>query len=341
MQYNQGGGVIYSLRNAMEMFIKARTSPWPAITIAPFSPFTRTPSCDDRPSAVDLNRPASPTIRMQLTSLACIGGLLALSAATMTEERLLKRDLYIIGNASEYVNEMCYPLYVNDSRPADLDGGVAWLADSPFPCEQELYIEAICQANGTTAIDYKAEQDCFCGSSYWDMMEACSNCFFVHGFPRGPGDPVAAEASWVKSLSRAECTPATPTQPFSSILTTSTLSGTMTELIITLSNDQFPSQTAVSNYYTSTAPVSVGQITGSATARATTRPVQTGDVVGSVYVTVLSGTAAAAALSSADAAASSAEASAAASTSTKANSSARLGTPFSLAIALLVTALLL
>ncbi|RDW85309.1 hypothetical protein BP6252_02899 [Coleophoma cylindrospora] len=280
---------------------------------------------------------------MQLTSVACIGGLLALSAATRTEERLLKRDLYIIGNASEYVNEMCYPLYIGGgSQLAEPNS----LVDSPFPCEQELYLEAICQANGTTAIDYKAEQDCFCGSSYWDMMEACSNCFVVHGFPETSSDPAAEEALFVSSLSRAECTPATPTQPFASLISvTPIVSGTMTELIITLSNDQFPSQTAVSNYYTSTAPVSVGKITGSETARATTAPVETGGVVGSVYVTILSGTAAAAALSSADAAAASsyasAAASASASASTKANSSARLGTSFSLATALLATALLL
>jgi hypothetical protein len=55
--------------------------------------------------------------------------------------------------ASEYLTRMCSPFFLNI-----LTTHVS-LANSPFPCDQESYLENICLANGTTEIDFLAEQE--------------------------------------------------------------------------------------------------------------------------------------------------------------------------------------
>lgn len=170
--------------------------------------------------------------------------------------------------AGEYLTRMCLPLLSNTTRSNELhlsiDGLIASLAYSPFPCEQQLYIETICEANGTTEIDFLAEQECLCGGAFWEAWLACSDCYFAHGEQRGTP---AEAASALSSLSLAECTPSPPSQPFSNLLPVPNITSAELAPPISLGTDRFPNNTAVSNYFTVTQSMTPGQITGSATGR--------------------------------------------------------------------------
>jgi hypothetical protein len=65
--------------------------------------------------------------------------------------------------ALEYLGRMCSPLSTNSTRTIELNiSGLELtpsLANSPFPCEQALYLVNACTANGTTEIDFLAEQE--------------------------------------------------------------------------------------------------------------------------------------------------------------------------------------
>jgi hypothetical protein len=104
--------------------------------------------------------------------------------------------------AGEYLTRMCMPLFSNTTRSNELhlsiDGLIASLAYSPFPCEQQLYIETICEANGTTEIDFLAEQECLCGGAFWEAWLACGDCYFAHGEQQGtPAEAASALSSSV------------------------------------------------------------------------------------------------------------------------------------------------
>ncbi|PQE34102.1 Collagen mcl1 protein [Rutstroemia sp. NJR-2017a WRK4] len=179
---------------------------------------------------------------------------------------------------AEYLSLMCYPLLTNVTRRIELDrqnvslaGQVASLANSPFPCEQADYMLQICSANGTTPIDFLAEQECLCPSSYWDAVRGCVDCFLAHGYLNQTKDE---EYASISSLRSAECLATSPPiQPYSNLLYTTALN-VSTQLYgpdDAIGTDRFPNQTAVSNYFTSTGTNmwTVGTITGSATARLT------------------------------------------------------------------------
>lgn len=173
--------------------------------------------------------------------------------------------------ASVYLTSVCYPLYSNSTRRIQLKLSVSdiipSLAFSPFPCEQSLYLQQICIANGTTVNDFLAEQECLCQGSYFAMSSACNDCEMAHGYQVYTPAEASARAS---SISVAECAPTPPFQPFINLLggyiniTSASLSPPLT-----LGVDKFPNMTAVSNYYTGTVSPTPGSITGSATARLT------------------------------------------------------------------------
>jgi hypothetical protein len=81
---------------------------------------------------------------------------------------------------------MCYPLYSNSTRTIELglsiESEISSLANSPFPCEQEMYMGIACRANGTTELDFLAEQECLCGGAFWEAMEGCNDYYFAHGY---------------------------------------------------------------------------------------------------------------------------------------------------------------
>ncbi|KAL3417496.1 hypothetical protein PVAG01_10506 [Phlyctema vagabunda] len=171
----------------------------------------------------------------------------------------------------EYLSEVCYPNLNNQTRRAELhlsaNDLLPSLGSSPFPCEQMLYLNTICTANGTTEIDFLAEQQCLCNGAFFDVMAGCDACFFSHGSQASTPEEAS---STVSSLSSAECSPSPPFQPYSNLLPPVSRIN-ITELSfrpsLTLGNDQFPSNTVVSNYFTPTRSIAPGEITGSATAR--------------------------------------------------------------------------
>ncbi|KAJ5125477.1 uncharacterized protein N7443_008547 [Penicillium atrosanguineum] len=179
--------------------------------------------------------------------------------------------------ASQYLEKMCYPNLSNATRGTSLQLSTneiaASLARSSFPCEQEMYIEAVCTANGTTPIDFLAEQECLCTGGYWEAVRGCNACNYAHGYRGSPSISAAAfehsTASYVSSISAAECHVSPPYQPFSNLLPTVNITSLYDSPSITLASDRFPNNTAVSKYFTATRSMTPGNISGSATARLT------------------------------------------------------------------------
>lgn len=108
--------------------------------------------------------------------------------------------------------------------------------------------------------DLEAPKECMCGSGsgYFDMLYACNNCYKVHG---GTENSEYYDVSAFSSASKVFCS-ATPATIWLDVLATileplatATSSGT----------DLFPSQTAVSDYFTGTLETKLGEITGDAT----------------------------------------------------------------------------
>ena len=169
--------------------------------------------------------------------------------------------------AAIYLRQMCSPLISNFTRgqsaPNDLASAIA---NSPYPCEMALYMRGLCIANGTSPIDFLAEQQCLCNGDFFEATLVCDSCMFLHGDTRQ--SPEVA-SSYVSSLSMAECSPNPPYQPFTNLLPQLDATSIRNSPSLTLGVDKFPNNTEISNYYTSTKPWTVGEITGSATARLT------------------------------------------------------------------------
>ncbi|TGO66160.1 hypothetical protein BELL_0976g00040 [Botrytis elliptica] len=167
-----------------------------------------------------------------------------------------------------YLYQMCYPNLANISLLVGSNGAekrLQIMANSPFPCERSNYIIYACLANGTSPIDFLAEQECICPSSLWELETACTDCYLAHGYQNITREESDASIS---SLSQAECT-ATPVQPFTNFFSGVDASQALTTPDVVLGSDRFPNQTAVSNYYTGNTAWTIGSITGSATARLT------------------------------------------------------------------------
>ncbi|KAI5198605.1 hypothetical protein E4T39_06713 [Aureobasidium subglaciale] len=149
-------------------------------------------------------------------------------------------------NTEEYIQEVCFP---NTTSPIP-------------PCQQIINIESACQPNGTAPLDYSAHQQCMCNGGYFPNWSGCLNCEYVHG-TRSEAVAQANEAI-ISSASSAFCT-GTPTAVFASYFSSisdespQTATGAATTL-----SDQYPSQSAVSLYYTASGNQGVGAITGSA-----------------------------------------------------------------------------
>jgi len=150
----------------------------------------------------------------------------------------------------DYILSMCFPPKV----PA-----VPLI--SPYPCVVYSVLDELCSANASSRpSDLLYEQKCLCDGVYFDVMKGCTNCLFVHG--EADDDP-SDTASLISSLSAAECNAGQPTTPFSNLWPDTR---TVLPPAITSVKDQFPNNTAVSNYWTaSRSPVTSGALTKSAT----------------------------------------------------------------------------
>jgi hypothetical protein len=107
-----------------------------------------------------------------------------------------------------------------------------------------------------------------CNGSFFTEWPYCLQCLYVHGL-RSQRD-TAFYNSVIASASGQLCGQPTPTADFQNIF--SKIQATLAQPTTgsTVSSDQFPSQTAVSLYYTASGPIGPGAITGSATAATAT-----------------------------------------------------------------------
>jgi hypothetical protein len=129
----------------------------------------------------------------------------------------------------QYLSEVCFP---NTTNPIP-------------PCQEIINIQEACTPNGTAPLDLLAHAECMCGGSFSDWI-GCLNCDYIHG-ARSPQE-VDTFDTIISSASQILCT-GTPTANFTAIF------NSLTDLGVqgtgaTGMEDQFPSNTAVSLYFT-------------------------------------------------------------------------------------------
>merc|ERR1712093_661277 len=149
-----------------------------------------------------------------------------------------------------YLAEVCFPNTTTPVVP---------------PCQEIINIQSACTPNGTTGIYLLAHAQCMCGGSFFQDWLGCLNCNYVHG-ARSP-QIVDSFNTIITSASNALCT-GTPTASFAAIFSSLSNAAAPTGTDTAVS-DQFPSQTAISLYYTPSGSQGVGAITAEA-ATATT-----------------------------------------------------------------------
>ena len=188
---------------------------------------------------------------------------------------------YWSGPDEQYIIDMCLPNFLDEARAsrlgieltsktqegAYLEGAklAISLGGSPYPCEQAVYIEYACHANATKPADYLAEQQCYCGSTFFDADQACNDCFLAHGLVSASKQEYGDR---MDKFSEKVCD-ATPVAGGVFAAAKTMLPDAQTRLEwASKSVVQHPSSTAVSLYATLPA-LSVPALTGEATARAT------------------------------------------------------------------------
>jgi hypothetical protein len=166
------------------------------------------------------------------------------TAAAASESPLLARQT---DNTEQYLQEVCSP---NTTSPVP-------------PCQAIINIESACQPNGTSPLAYSAHQQCMCNGGYFSNWRGCLNCAYVHGTR---SEAVAEAFSAILSSASSQfCSTATPTAVFASYFSALSDSSPQTATRAATSvSDQYPSQSAVSLYYTATGNQGPGAITGSA-----------------------------------------------------------------------------
>jgi hypothetical protein len=166
------------------------------------------------------------------------------TAAAASESPLLARQT---DNTEQYLQEVCSP---NTTSPVP-------------PCQAIINIESACQPNGTSPLAYSAHQQCMCNGGFFSNWRGCLNCAYVHGTR---SEAVAEAFSAILSSASSQfCSTATLTAVFASYFSALSDSSPQTATRAATSvSDQYPSQSAVSLYYTATGNQGPGAITGSA-----------------------------------------------------------------------------
>ncbi|KAI9650410.1 hypothetical protein NHQ30_000424 [Ciborinia camelliae] len=172
--------------------------------------------------------------------------LLTAIAAALPEKEILIPILPRQSSEESYLTSVCSPNITSGTIP---------------PCIEVITIQSACDPNGTTPLDYLAHAQCMCNGGFFSNWLGCLNCDYVHG-GRSPAE-VSAFHTIITSASNQLCT-GTPTASFAAIFNSlggeDVAEGTATQL-----SDLYPSETAVSLYYTASGNQGVGTITGSAT----------------------------------------------------------------------------
>jgi hypothetical protein len=174
-------------------------------------------------------------------SLILLSSLLSLVQSTLLERQTASQ--------TDYINSVCSP-------NVTVTPGVTLP-----PCISINNIQGQCAPNGTAPLDYLASAECICNppSTFFADWQGCQNCLFVHG-ARSQQDKDTYSVV-ISSVSQALCT-GTPTADFAALF--STIAGQVSRVTTgaSISSDQYPSQTAVSFYYTASGTQGPGAITG-------------------------------------------------------------------------------
>jgi hypothetical protein len=154
--------------------------------------------------------------------------------------------------SQDYLNSVCSP---NITNPTVIP-----------PCISVSTIEGLCKPNGTSSLAYQASAECLCNapSTYFVDWVGCRKCLEVHG-----GMSELEYNGYVLQASAASSSmcSGTPTTNIAGVFSAAVFTGTPTGA--TTSSDQFPSNSAVSLYYTAPGPQGPGTITGMFTRRRT------------------------------------------------------------------------
>ncbi|KAG4028131.1 hypothetical protein MFRU_024g01010 [Monilinia fructicola] len=198
---------------------------------------------------------------MHLRSYLSAAAILTTTATALPETEILIPIHPRQSSEENYLTSVCSPNITSGTIP---------------PCIEVITIQTACNPNGTTPLDYLAHAQCMCNGGFFSNWLGCLNCDYVHG-GRSPAE-VSAFNTIITSASNQLCT-GTPTAGFAAIFNSlgggDVAPGTATRL-----TDLYPSETAVSLYYTASGKQGIGAITGSATGAT-----KTGDVSGSTGVT--------------------------------------------------------
>ncbi|KAK6595453.1 hypothetical protein H4I96_09772 [Botrytis cinerea] len=173
--------------------------------------------------------------------------LLTTIVSALPEKEILVPILPRQSSEEDYLSSVCSPNITSGTIP---------------PCIEVITIQSACTPNGTTPLDYLAHAQCMCNGGFFGNWLGCLNCDYVHG-GRSPA-VVSAFNTIITSASNQLCT-GTPTASFAAIFNSLGGGGDVAEGTATQLTDLYPSETAVSLYYTASGNQGVGAITGSAT----------------------------------------------------------------------------
>lgn len=95
-----------------------------------------------------------------------------------------------------YLRDMCDTTSLVGAAPLDFSS----LSQSPFLCEQHMYLLQVCQRNYSDRLPHR-EQECLCGGNALEGWYGSQLCYAAHG--RVGIEPAAMKEQYI-SLSNAE-----------------------------------------------------------------------------------------------------------------------------------------
>lgn len=139
--------------------------------------------------------------------------------------------------------------------------GIPAPGDPMPPCANIEYLEAMCWPKGPSALHYDEHVQCMCNGSFFPEWLGCQECLFLHGL-RDERES-AFYGAVLSGASERLCT-GTPTVPFRSLFAEVEATAERVTAGETAKVDQYPGDSDVGLYYTSSGPQGVGTVTGPA-----------------------------------------------------------------------------
>jgi hypothetical protein len=161
---------------------------------------------------------------------------------------LLLISAFLLHGTQAYDDNVCSPK------------GTYKAGDTIPPCISIETIENGCAPNGTTPLAYLAHAQCMCSppSSFFADWKGCQKCLFVHG---ARNEQESNKYASVMTLASNALCSGTPTAKWKDLFASEDWK-IANATGATVSSDQFPGQTAVSLYYTTTGKQGSGVVTG-------------------------------------------------------------------------------